>query len=233
MRITYTEMLNRLAEKSIDNTRQLRRAVKQRRNGMEDLYGVESTHQGDADSPATFYVSVSPDLTYYERFSFKFVIQPYVSSVGGIDAGTITLGDTLITPSFDATDTGNEVKLTPNPHTHSVNGSIGGLSYGVKKISTDSTNWRVVIHGIDITPYLIEQHDGEWIQGEGIYPNGDLVGKKAFYDILDVAGMMRLEGRIAEADLLLEPEFKRVQIFSDKPFAVTKFLYLKYGHVNR
>ena len=85
MILTYEQALNRIAEKTIDNTRQLRRAVAQRRNGMEDLYGIEFTHNGDATHPATFYISVSPDLVYYERFAFKFIIEPFASSVAGIE----------------------------------------------------------------------------------------------------------------------------------------------------
>lgn len=224
---TYDELFQRLSEKSIENTRQLRRGVQQRRNGMEDLYGIEFTHNGDADNPATFYVSVSPDLVYYERFAFKFIIVPYTSTVSGVNLSTITINPTELTADAE---TG---LITPNPHTHTASGTGTSASYGMKRISTDSDNWRVEIAGVDITDYLIEQHDGEWIDGEGIYPTNRLDGREDFYDILDVAGMLYAEGRETEADLILQPEFKRVQIFSDKPFGITAFLYMKYNHQNR
>lgn len=246
MIMTYDQFLNRLAERTYDNTRQLKRAIEQRRNGMEDLYGVEFTHNGDASHPATFYVSVSPDLVYYERFALKFVIEPFNSSVAGVSgSGSMTVGETLLT--FNGSGSGSSVidgtstlddgsmsgSLTPNPHTHEVSGSIGGLSYGIKKISTASTVWHVAIDGIDITDYLIEQHDGEWIHGEGIYPTNRLTDREDFYDILDVASIMTAEGEIDKRNRILAPTFKKVEVSSDAPFGLTAFLYLKYSHTNR
>lgn len=245
--LSYEQILNRLAEKTYDNTKQLRRGVQQRRNGMEDLYGVEFTHNGDANHPATFYVSVSPDLVYYERFAFKFIIEPYASSVAGIDLSGegMTIGETSLavggssgsqviggTSTLDDATVGS---ITPNPHTHTLGGGAisGQVNYGIQKISTTSANWRVKIHDVDITPYLIEQHSGAWINGEGIYPNNQVEHKEDFYDILDVACLLNAEGRIADRNKLLAPEFKKVEIFSDKPFGVTAFLYLKYSHLNR
>lgn len=244
MILTYDQVLNRLAEKTTDNTKQLRRAVQQRRNGMEDLYGVEFNHNGDANSPATFYVSISPDLVYYERFAFKFIIGAYESSVAGVGGGSISsIGETELTleggsaskviSGTSTLDDGTLGTITPNPHTHTASGEIGGLTYGIKQISTASVNWRVKIHDVDITNYLIEQHSGSWINGQGIYPNNQVDGKEDFYDILDVACMLNAEGRTADRDKILAPEFKKVQIFSDAPFNVTAFLYLKYSHSNR
>lgn len=247
MTMTYESFLNRLAEKTYDNTKQLRRGVQQRRNGMEDLYGVEFTHNGDANHPATFYVSVSPDLVYYERFAFKFVIGAYESSVAGVDlsGSGMSIGETSLsvggssgsqvisgTSTLDDATVGS---ITPNPHTHSLGGGSisGSLDYGIQQISTSSANWRVVIHGVDITPYLIEQQDGAWINGVGIYPNNRLEDVEDFYDILDVACMLSAEGKTADRDKLLTPEFKKVQVFSDAPFSLTAFLYLKYSHANR
>lgn len=248
--MTYDEYLTRLSERVVDNTRQLKRGVHQRRNGMEDLYGVEFTHNGDATHPATFYISISPDLVYYERFDFKFIIGAYESAVAGIDLSGegMTVSPTSLSVSGDG---GTEIitgtstlkdddakSITPNPHTHSLSGGSmsGSVSYGINQISTSSANWRVEIHGVDITDYLIEQHDGAWIAGQGIYPTNKVETKEDFYDILDVASMMMSEGTdesIANVRKLLRPEFKKVQIFSDAPFSVTAFLYLKYSHLNR
>lgn len=240
---TYEEYLNRLAERTVDNTRQLRKAVQQRRNGMEDLYGTEFTHNGDANNPATFYVSVSPDLVYYERFAFKFIIGSFASSVAGLSGGEseLAIGETSLSGNgnesyvIDGTSTLAEDNgsITPNPHTHTATGSFGSLSYGIKQISTTSKNWRVEIHGVDITPYLIEQHSGAWISGQGIYPNNKVDGEENFYDILDVASMLYAEGRKSDAEKILLPEFKKVEVFSDAPFSLTAFLYLKYSHTNR
>lgn len=245
--ITIDEYLARLSERVIDNTRQLKKGVHQRRNGMEDLYGVEFTHNGDASHPATFYISISPDLVYYERFDFKFIIGAYESAVAGIDLSGegMTIGETSLsiggggssevisgTSTLDDSFSGS---ITPNPHTHSLSGGSisGSVTYGINQISTSSANWRVEIHGIDITDYLIEQHSGRWISGQGIYPTNRVETKEDFYDILDVACLMRAEGKEADSEAILRPEFKKVQIFSDAPFSVTAFLYLKYSHLNK
>ena len=229
---TYGDAINALAERTNENTQMLKRSKTQRRVSFVDLYGIPFTAQGDANTPATFYISASPDLAYYERFAFKFVIQPFTSSVSGLDAGSLSVGSTSLTYQLPQTE-GQPGIITPNPHTHSLSGSIGGVSYGVTKTPTSSSVWRVVIHGVDITPYLMEQHEGEWIDGEGIFPTNSLENEEDFYDILDVACMLEAEGRTEDRNKLLMPEFKKVQIYSDAPFSVTAYLYQKYSNVNR
>jgi len=222
MRLTYTDFLNRVAEKTIDNTNQLRKGVQQRRNGMEDLYGIPFQAYGDARHPAAFYISVSPDLVYYERFSFKFIIQPYSSTVMGVGM-----------------DEGDGMFIIPNTSTIDYDFSADGeLNYGVHKISTLSDNWRVSIDGVDITDYLIEQHNGNWIDmtdesGAKVWPTNDLDDREDFYDILDVACMMNAMGETEKRDKLLRPDFKRVEIASDAMFSVQAVLYLKLSHLNR
>lgn len=81
--ITLDQYLNSVAEKTLDNSRQLKRDVHQRRNGMEDLYGVcFSAHATEPKSgryTARFYISLSPDYVYLHRFAFKFVIMPSIT----------------------------------------------------------------------------------------------------------------------------------------------------------
>lgn len=233
--ISYERYLNMLSERVVDNARQLKRDNHQRRNGMEDLYGVCFTTNGDANNPATFYVSLSPDYAYLERFAFKFVIKPFTSSVAGASGGSLTISDTLLTADArqDAVSGDISVGITPNPHSHMISGSIGGIDYGVTRQNTTSTNWRVRIAGIDITPYLIAQHDGEWINGEGIFPNGALIGKNGFYDILEVCGALTDEGREDEREAILESAFKKVEVVSDAPFGLDAYLYIKISHLNR
>ena len=233
--VTIDQYLNALSEKTLDNARQLRRDSYQRRNGMEDLYGVCFSANGDANSPATFYISLSPDYVYLERFAFKFVIKPFVSSVAGASGGTLTINSTMLEAEAvqDPQTSDIDVNITPNPHTHTVSGSIGGIDYGVTKRNTSSTHWRVVIDGIDITTYLIAQHDGEWINGEGIYPTNRLDRRIDFYDILEVCDVLTDEGRITDRDKILASTFKPVQIYSDAPFGCDIYTYLKYSALNR
>ena len=81
--VTIDEYLNMLSEKTLDNSKQLKRDIHQRRNGMEDLYGVcFSAHANelkDSRYTAKFYVSLSPDYVYLHRFAFKFVIMPSIT----------------------------------------------------------------------------------------------------------------------------------------------------------
>ena len=233
--VTIDEYLTRLSERVVDNSRQLKRGVHQRRNGMEDLYGVCFTSNGDATHPASFYVSLSPDYIYLERFALKLVIKPFTSSVAGASGGSISIGATELTFDSVVDPTTGEVttSATPNPHTHSVSGGGGSVDYGVKKVDTTSTNWRLSIDGIDITPYLIAQHDGEWIRGQNVYPNNNVGGAKAFYDILEVCDVLTDEQKIDERDQILASGFKRVDLASDAPFGVDFYLYLKYNHLNK
>lgn len=233
--VTLDQYLNALSEKAIDNSRQLKKGLHQRRNGMEDLYGVCFSANGDANNPATFYISLSPDYVYLERFAFKFVIKPFVSSVAGASSGTLTINSTMLEAEAvqDPQTSDIDVSITPNPHTHTLSGSIGGIDYGVTKQGTSSTDWRVVIDGIDITPYLIAQHDGEWINGEGIYPTNRLDRRIDFYDILEVCDVLTDEGRESDREKILASTFKPIQIYSDSPFGIDAYLYMKLSHVNR
>lgn len=185
--ISYEQYMNMIAERTLDNTKQLKRGVHQRRNGMEDLYGVcFSAHATEADKQgrynAKFYVSLSPDYVYLHRFAFKFVIMPSIVE---------------------------------------------------DEDPSEGRDWRMSIAGIDVTAYLKEQQNGDWIEGEGIYPNNRLETLEDFYDILDVVSVMIAEGDTSNAEAIISPVFKPVVISSKKPFSVDAYLYLKYSNMNR
>lgn len=219
-------VLNRLAERTSDNTKVLRNQMQQRRNGMEDLYGVMFSADGDEDAPATFYISLSPDFVYLQRFAFKFVIKPFATTIkGGSSPATVIVDNTELLV--------NNNIIEPNPHTHLTLPHTHNMTSGKTYIDTTSDYWRVRIDGIDITAYLIEQHNNQWINGEGIYPTNRLEDLEDFYDILDVCSMMIANGEKAKADKILKPTFKKVEIISDAPFGIDAYLYLKYSHLNR
>lgn len=186
--VSYADYMNALSERVVDNTQQLKRGLHQRRNGMEDLYGVcFSAHATEADSSgrynARFYISLSPDYVYLHRFAFKLVIMP------------------SITEDEDP---------------------------------SEGRDWKMSIAGVDITDYLREQHNGEWIEGEGVYPTTALESLiEDFYDILDVVSVMTAEGKTSEVNAIMSPRFKRVIISSKKPFSVDAYLYVKFSTLNR
>lgn len=233
------KVFNTLLERTADNTRLLKQDLNQRRNGMEDLYGVPFTEYGDASNPASFYISISPDMVYLERYAFKFVIKPYQTTVsGGTDSATVTVnGSSLSIANAEPTNPHTH-GISPNPHTHSTNAHTHNLITGKSFVHTTSKNWEVWIAGINITDYLKEQVSSitnGWLgdKGEGIYPSTRLDKMVYFYDILDVASVMDAEGKTTERDKLLAPEMKLVEIKSDAPFGIQAYLYLKLSHLNR
>lgn len=218
--------MSRLSERIVDNTRQLKKGVHQRRNGMEDLYGTFFTGNGDSGSPAKFYISLSPDLVYLQRFAFKLVIKPFTTTVqGGTESATVVVQNRSLSTDGDS--------ITPNPHNHGTNPHTHNVINGMSFIQTTSSQWQIKIAGIDITPYLKEQQDGEWISGEGIYPTNRLEDVEDFYDILDVASVMMAEGRTTDAEKLIKPEFKEISIASNAPFGIDLYMYVKYSAINR
>lgn len=242
MVMTYEQALNRLFERTSDNTSQLNKQIRQRRNGMEDLYGVMFSADGDGDNPARFYISLSPDYTYLEMFAFKLVISPYKTTVkGGTTSATVTVNDKSLSVSGD--------NITPNPHNHTTQAHTHNLVNGISFVNLTAEDFTFSINGVDITDYLQEQHDGYWIDGAGVYPTDEInpedeEDEPDFYDILAVASMMTAEAD-AESDAdakqailndrnkILRRGFKPVEISASAPFHVDAYLYLKYPHVNR
>lgn len=204
MKKTYEDVFNMLLERTSDNTKLLKKSNEQRRNGMEDLYGVmfpkDSAVDKDGKHTATFYVSLSPDYIYLQRFAFKLVISR------------------------------KEGDVPP---------------------SADEEDWEFWVDGVDVTEYLIEQHDGYWIDGAGIYPTrlleevpDDEDNEPNFYDILDVASLMQTEideetdadekaKLVKRQEKVLRRGFKPVAIKSEAPFHVDAYLYVKFNHLNR
>lgn len=239
-RVSAEKILNTLAERTIDHNRVLKRDLNQRRNGMEDLYGQPFIVYGDAGSPASFYISISPDMVYLERYAFKIAIQPYQTTVtGGTDSVAVTVDNRNLAVNKKSGTT-DEYEISPNPHNHTTRPHTHNLIKGKSFIHTTSRNWEVWIAGVNITTYLREQVAdipngwlGQKTPVEGIYPDTRLNDITHFYDILDVASVMDAEGRTADRDKLLAPEMKLVEIKSDAPFGVQAYLYLKLSHINR
>lgn len=241
----YDEAIERLAEKVNDLEKTEHYNGFQRRNQVVDFYGYEFTRQGDANSPATIYVSISQDLIYYERFEFKLNIQPFKIPIasGGTNSvqltaktqsgttGERTLNNQQVTATAGVAHShsispnphnhgmpSQTVDISPNPHNHTV-------SSGITNISSASGGYRVLIEGVDMTPYFKAQYGGNWINGEGIYPSADLNN----YDVLLAVGYMSESDR----NKILKAGYKKIEIYANAPFNVTLINYLKYSHVNR
>ena len=215
MILTAEEALIRVSERVAENKKRIDHSLKQRRNQVVDLYGVEYTRQGGANIPARFYVSISPDMVYLERFEFKLIVNPFMSTSGTIGTASLKL----------LPDDPDEIKtsITPNPHTHTI-------TSGISEQTSVASNYRVKIEGVDVTPYLMAQYGGAWINGEGVYPSLE-IGKD--YDILEVASDLVGEGRTADAEKLVRSGYKRIEITANDLFNITLVNYLKLSHSNR
>lgn len=222
MWMTQVEALERVAQSASNSAKLLRQNYTQRRNVPVDLYGIEYYRHGDKNHPATFYISITPDMIYMDRFEFKLIIQPFTTTVsGGTDAVVVTVDDTSLEVQND--------QINPNPHKHTTVAHSHNIVSGITPTPVTATVFGVKVEGIDITPYLAAQYN-DWISGEGVWPYLDI---SKDYDLLQVASDLIAEGRESDAEKLLKAGYKAVEVTADGPFQVTLVLYLKYNHLNR
>lgn len=102
MILSQREYIDKIARRTAENKDLLDLSLRQRRNQVVDLQGVQYTRvitpktdsQGrpipQPDSAANFYVSISPDMIYMERFEFKLIVENAVGAnfrvkVDGVD----------------------------------------------------------------------------------------------------------------------------------------------------
>lgn len=90
--ITYEEALNSIAERTIENRKEIRQKNLQRRTGMIDNYGVEIPKVMRNGKVVFYSPSISTDKEYFERLQFKLVIE----NAGSFDQSDlrIKIGDT-------------------------------------------------------------------------------------------------------------------------------------------
>lgn len=222
MKLSVQSAINRIAERTSDRTRESEQTRNQRRNSFVDFYGYEFTRQGDANTPATFYISISADKLFLERFEFKLIFTPFSMSVGnGGATNTVSLTNS------NTSLTTNGTTISPNPHTHTIspNPHNHTLSSGVTLFTSNPQNVTVWIEDINITAELRAQYAGNWINGEGVYPNTSLDN----YDLLKVADSFT-DWR---QQVLVSSGLKKIEIRSDGIFNVSLLNYLKYSNTNR
>lgn len=214
-------ILSQLAERTHDRAVNDYQGQNQRRNQVVDLFGMEQSSQGDTIHPATFWVSVSQDLVYYERFEFKIIISPFAMPLGSNGAtgnSTVTVDNTSL-----ATD---GTSITPNPHTHTTQPHNHLLAAGVTMFTSSFSDLQMYIDDVNVTPYLMAQYDGAWITGEGVYPSQELLVN---YDILKAVGYMT----DWEQGAIVQPGYKKVELRANGVFNAKLVTYLKYSHINR
>lgn len=155
--ISYEQALSRVAERTIANQRDLSQSKKQRRTGFVDLYGVESFRS--ISGSGSFYISVSPDLEYFERYQFKLAIEN-ASSVADVRLKIKKAGDS------DA----NAVDLTPYLMEQQGSWITGNGIYPSDDI-TEESSWTDFYDLLDTCGLLIasgEQDAAEMILTPGL-----------------------------------------------------------------
>lgn len=224
MKVTMQEALTTLDERTLSLKANRSQSQDQRRNIVVDNFGSEFSRQGDANHPAEFFISISNDLVYFERYQFKIVISPFVQPVKGNGATgntTLTLGRETLTTTGTA--------ITPNPHSHTITGNPHNhpLEPGISISDGTATEFEIYIENINVTDYLRAQWKGKWITGQGIYPNGKTLDA---YDLLAIESYLpRYNGSHA----IYTPGYKKFEVRGNGTFNCVLYLYLKYSFVNR
>lgn len=171
MILSQREYIDKIARRTAENKELLELSLRQRRNQIVDLPGVEFSRVGDPDTTSTFFVELSTDMIYIERFEFKVVIE-----------------------------------------------------------DSRSNAFRILVDGVDISPYLMAQYGGNWITGDGTFPSTQ---PNQNYDIIRVASDLYLEGRGDLGNALVRPGRKSITISGNGTFTPTISTWRKYSHMNR
>lgn len=213
-------LLSTITKRQRDQSIESDRSQLQRRNKVVDLFGIEYTRQGDTSHPATFYLSVSQDLIYYERFEFKIIIQPFAMPIGG--NGSTGMASAQVRDTSLSISGGN---INPNPHGHVSVPHNHSLDAGVSLFTSSVSDFELWIEDINLTPYLKAQFGGKWIDGEGVFPEKGIIN----YDILKAIPYMPTW----QQGLILSSGYKKVELRGKGVFNATLVNYTKYSHVNR
>lgn len=213
--------ISQLASQAVERKKENERTQRQRRNQVMDNYGIEYQSQGDANAPAIFYVSISPDLIYYERFEFKLIIDSFRLPIkdGKTNATASQVENTALSITNNA--------ISPNPHGHRGIPHDHEISAGITLDNSVGDQFELWMDGIDLTTALKKQHGGSWVNGTGVFP--ETANQLGNYDVLKALEDLHEWQR----GVVLKPGFKKIELRGQGVFNATLINYLKYSHVNR
>ena len=217
----YDALLAKMASTLVKIKQENQQGQYQRRTQVTDLFGMEHSAYGDSTHPATVYLSVSPDLMYFERFEFKVIIRPFAMPVAGqgtTDNATAVIKDTTLSLSGS--------NISPNPHSHKSDPHYHNLTAGVSLFPSKVSNFEIFIEGINMTNAFKKQHPN-WINGEGVFP--DAADTFNNFDVLKAVS----ELHDWQQGVILQPGYKKVELKGDGIFNATLVTYIKYSHPNR
>jgi len=160
--ITYESAINKIAERVVDLKQESRNISLQRRNQVVDMYGTEFTRQGANGKPASFYISISPDLIYFERFEFKIIIEGFEIPIAndGISSSVVIVNPRslaidhveLETNAVGITVNSQQVTTVPSSHAHTLTPSNHhhDISSHAHSISPNPHDHETIPHGHSI-----------------------------------------------------------------------------------
>lgn len=211
--MSYERELAMLAERTHDVNKKTRQANLQRRHTVTEIYGQEYSSQGDANTPATVYLPVSKDLVYHEVMEIQIRISDFsIPFSNESSAG-------LMTDEVSLTYDEQTKQISPNPHKHTISGGIGSFP-------TSSNKFRIEIQGIDITGAIKEKYNGNWIDGNGIFPKSD--DGLAHYNLLEILPYLHSW----QQNVLLSSGLKEIKIYGNGLFRATVVEFFKFSHRN-
>ena len=215
--MTIDQAINVLAERTYDNKKDLERKNLQRRNSVVDIYGERQYVNSPGN--AYFYVSLSKDMVYLERFQFKLVFSGLTAPFNTSSSGITT--DVLLTTDGQT--------ISPERHNHGVIYDMSGVT--VAQLPADSKVNGVYISTpdgtlVDVTAAMDAQYgSSSWrtFEGDVIYPSEDLDNS---FDVMQMACDLDNKDIIA-------PGLRKILITTSVPCDITMLNYLKYSHLNR
>ncbi|MCL2864541.1 MAG: hypothetical protein FWE25_03260 [Lachnospiraceae bacterium] len=214
-----TNAIFMLNDKADANSRIIGSSQLQRRNGMNDLHGVEYTAYGSAGSPAYFNISISKDKIYFERFEFRVIIEGTRVPLSDSDEArelNVTVNNTSLSIVGNAID--------PDPHGHSATGTRSAFVGGVTDLPPTATNFGISINGYDVTSIFTTLYPNGWLTGQGVFPSDN-----------DTFDWQKIASNVprAIAEEILRAGAKNIEISGDGTFRARYISFINHNHVNR
>lgn len=216
--------ITKIAKRTNEISRDTRQKNRQRRNKIVELYGIPYTGYGDSDNPVEIAIAISPGLVYYEQYAFKVEVAPFLSTNKATTGGaTVTVNN-------------RQVDSVPSSHNHTTASHTHSLTGGVELTQPQSGTYGFKIEGVDLKPYFMADHDGDFINGAGVFPTDDLTSDddpEDFYDVLAALGDMRYDGHVTDAEKIEKGGWKTITIDVPAPTRIILHPFIKYSVLNR
>lgn len=230
---TYVSALGSVANHSVNTREKLNQMIKQRRNSVYDVYGLERNAVGAENHPATFFVPITPDLDKIIRWEFKLRIDSFLIPIAGDGIIVMPATVNVIPKSLDISTTtvsntpsSHKHNITPNPHDHDVEPHQHNTQVvaGIQMVQPDYTEMRIFIDNIDFTDLLAKQFPLP--KGAGIFPDDTLSNR---YDIVEACELLSEEQR----NKILRAGFHRVELRANGVYSASMIEFIKYSSINR